>query len=273
MREFPVRCQVAAGASPLAESLKVLLLAVIVLVGPALTTTMAQPPGPELFAQEPQTPVELWGAIDYLIRTNQVKKALPYLDKFAKSRLDDVTLITIRNRYGPASFLQLMDAPDTRPYAKQLIDALVAASRRYAIQPERIARFISELSGTPEEQAYAVRHLREAGPYVIPPLVHALAQPGLPAHDRELLIRGIGQLDSSVIPALAAALESPDSLIAAAAATALGLIGDREAVPFLTYPAAASSTAPAVRTAAQEAIATLTGRPFSCAAAHSGSER
>jgi len=254
---------VAAGAGRLALSLTVLLLAVAGSVGLNLTAAKAQPPGPELFAKEPQTPLELWGAVDYLVRTGQVKKALPYLDKFAKSRPDDITLITIRNRYGPGSILQLMDDPATRPYAKPLVDALVAASRKYATQPERIARFVSELTGTPEEQDYAVRHLREAGPYAIPSLVDALARPGFSTQERELLIRNTGRLDSSVIPALAAVLDSPDSSVAAAAATALGLIGDQQAVPFLTFPAASSTTLPAVRTAAQQAITILTGRPFS----------
>jgi HEAT repeat protein len=240
----------------------VLLLALAASVGPNVPTVKAQPPGPELFAKEPQTPSELWGAVDYLIRTNQVKKALPYLDKFVKSRPDDATLITIRNRYGPGSLLRLIDDPMTRPYAKLLADSLVAASRRYATQPERIARLVSEFTGTSEEQDYAVRHLREAGPYTIPFLVNALAQPGLPARNRELLIRNLGRLDSSVIPALAAALDSPDASVAIAAATALGLIGDRQAVPFLTFSAASPDTPAAVRTAAQQAIGTLTGRPF-----------
>jgi len=223
----------------------------------------AQPPGPELFAKEPQTPLELWGAVDYLIRTNQVKKALPYLDRFMKSQPDDATLIAIRNRYGVGSILRLIDDPATRPHAKPLADTLAAASRRFATQPERIARFISELTGAPEEQAYAVRHLREAGPYAIPPLVEALSRPGISPRDHELLIRNMGRLDSSAIPALAAVLDSPDLPVAAAAATALGLIGDPQAIPFLTVPAAAPGTPPPVRAAAQAAITTLTGRAFS----------
>ncbi len=263
MCEYPVRRRVAARSGRLAMNVTASLLAMVVSVGSDLTTAKAQPPGPELFAKEPQTPLELWDAVDYLIRTHQVKKALPYLDRFAKSRTDDVTLITIRNRYGPVSILQLMDDPATMPYAKPLADALVAASRRYATQPERIARFISELTGTAEEQDYAVRHLREAGQYAIPPLVDALSRPGLSTKERELLIRNIGRLDSSVIPALAAVLDSPDSSVAAAAATALGLIGDQQAIPFLTFPAASSTTSPAVRTAAQQAIASLTGHLFS----------
>ena len=61
---------------------------------------MAQAPGPELFAKEPKTPIELWEAADYLIRTGQAKKAVPYLDKFQKSQPDDATLVAVRDRYG-----------------------------------------------------------------------------------------------------------------------------------------------------------------------------
>ncbi|HKI20975.1 MAG TPA: hypothetical protein VKA15_23990, partial [Isosphaeraceae bacterium] len=55
----------------------------------------AQVPGPELFAKEPRTPLELWEAADYLVRTGQAKKAVPYLDKFVKSQPDDATLIAV----------------------------------------------------------------------------------------------------------------------------------------------------------------------------------
>jgi len=39
--------------------------------------TAAQAPGPNSFAREPRTPLELWSAIDYLARTGQSKKAVP----------------------------------------------------------------------------------------------------------------------------------------------------------------------------------------------------
>ena len=88
-----------------------------------------QVPGPELFAKEPRTSLELWDAIDYLVQTNQVKKALPYLDKFMKSKPDDATLIAIRNRFGAGSILRLSDDPLTRSFAKPLTEALVAAAQ------------------------------------------------------------------------------------------------------------------------------------------------
>jgi len=240
-----------------------LTFVLVVPVVPGLRpSALAQVPGPELFAKDPQTPLELWDAVDYLLRTDQTKKAVPYLDKFMKSQPDDATLIAIRNRYGVGSILRLSDNAATRSFAKPLVDAMVAAARKYATQPERIARFITELTGTPEEQDYAVRHLREAGPDAVPFLVNALSRPDLSAEDRRLMVHHIGRLDRSAVPPLVAVLDSPDPALAADAATALGMIGDKQAVPHLTFLAASASASPPVRAAAQAAIAHLTGRPF-----------
>jgi HEAT repeat protein len=225
-------------------------------------SALAQVPGPELFAKEPQTPLELWDAVDYLLRTDQPKKAAPYLDKFLKSRFNDATLITIRNRYGLASILRLSDDAATRPFAKPLVDAMITATRKYATRPERISELITELTRTPPEQDYAVRHLREAGPDAVPFLIEALSRPDLSVNDRRLMVHNIGRLDHSAVPPLIAVLDSPDATLAADAATALGKIGDTHAIPHLTFPAAFTATPRAVRDAAQAAIADLTGRPF-----------
>ena len=53
----------------------------------------------------------------------------------------------------------------------------------------------------------------------------------------------MGRLDRSAVPPLVAVLDSPDPALAADAATVLGMIGDKEAVPFLTFPAASPSCA------------------------------
>jgi HEAT repeat protein len=233
-----------------------------ILVPAVGTSARGQAPGPELFAKEPRTPLELWDAVDYLVRTDQAKKAVPYLDKFVKANPDERTLIAIRNRYGAGSILQLGDHDATRPYVQPLIESLVKASREFAIRPERIARFVSELTGTADERAYAVRHLREAGPDAIPPLVEALSRPDLSEPDRRLIVDSIGRLDRSVIPPLAAVLDSPDPKLAADAALALGLIGDRSAIAPLTFAAVSPDTAPPVRLAAQEAVAKLSQLPF-----------
>ncbi|MGP0067324.1 MAG: HEAT repeat domain-containing protein [Isosphaeraceae bacterium] len=244
-------------------NLPVLAAIAVVLALPYLSpSAMAQAPGPELFAKEPKTPIELWEAADYLIRTGQAKKAVTYLEKFLKAQPDDATLVALRDRYGSGSFLRLDEDPATRPFLRPLVDSLALAARRYATQPDRIARSIAELTLTPDEQDYAVRRLREAGPYAVPFLVEALRRPGLSDADRGLLVRNMGRLEPSTIPALAAALESSEPAVATAAATAMGSIGDALAVPFLTFWAASPGAKPEVRTAAQAAIARLTGRPF-----------
>ena len=222
----------------------------------------AQAPGPELFAKEPRTPLELWDAIDYLVRTDQTKKALPYLDKFMKSKPDDGTLIAIRNRFGPGSILRLSDDPVTRPFAKPLAEALVVAARNYTTRPERIKRFIGSLTKTAPEREYAIRRLREAGAYAVPFLVKALSRKGLPDKDRQQILHAMGQLDYSAVPPLVAVLDGPDPVLAADAARALGMIGDLRAIPFLTAPAALPDTPPGLRSAAREAIPRINGHSF-----------
>jgi HEAT repeats len=223
----------------------------------------AQVPGPELFAKEPRTPLELWEAADYLVRTGQAKKAVPYLDKFVKSQPDDATLMAVRDQYGLGSILRLDDHVATRPFAEPIAKSMAEAAHKYATRPERIARFVAELTKSREEQDYAVRRLREAGPYAVPFLVDELSRPGLSAEDRKLVVDNMSRLDRSAVPPLIAALDSLDPTIAADAAKVLGKIGDKAAVPFLTFAAASPASPPALRHAAQAAIAQLTRQPYS----------
>src|SRR4051812_44472314 len=143
-----------------------------------------QVPGPESFAKEPQTPLELWDAVDYLVRTGQTKQAAPYLNKFLKSNPDDATLLQIRDRYGIGSILRLEDAPETRGHAEALAQMVNAAARRNATRPERIDRFVDALTKSSEEQSYAIQRLHEAGPYAVPSLLKAIDRPNESREDR-----------------------------------------------------------------------------------------
>jgi HEAT repeat protein len=244
------------------RSLFVLLPALLPVVASISAPAFAQAPGPELFAKEPRTPMELWEAVDYLLRTSQVKAALPYIDKFMKANPDAGTWIAIRNRFGPGSILRLTDDPLTEPFAKPLSEAMLAATRSEAQRPERIARYIKTLNGTRPEQQYAVRRLREAGPFAVPLLVQALNRPGLSAENRQQIVDNMGELDRSAVPPLVAALDSPDPVLATDAAAVLGMIGDKRAIPPLTEKAASRQLPEAVRKTAERAIARLTGLPF-----------
>ena len=111
-------------------SLAVFLTLMILNIRGLSLPAVAQVPVPELFAKEPGAPLKLWDAIDYLLRTDQAKKALPDLDKFLKSRPDEVTLISIWNRYGAGPNLRLSDNDLTRPFAIFLAEAMVASARK-----------------------------------------------------------------------------------------------------------------------------------------------
>ena len=179
-----------------------------------------------------------------------------------KSKPDDATLNIIRQRYGPTSILSLGDDRLTRPFAEPLAEAMVAAARKVATEPKRIEGFVAALTRTDEEQDYAVRRLREAGADAVPFLVEALLRPGLSAEDRRKILKNVARLDRSAVPPLAAVLDSPDPILAADAATALGSIGDTRSIPHLTFPAASPKAEATFRQAAQGAIARLTGRSF-----------
>lgn len=239
------------------------LLAVLVPATAGLSSpTFAQVPGPESFAQEPRTPLELWSAIDYLDRTGQSPKAVPYLERFLKTQTSDEDFVEIRNRHGIGSILRLADNPATARFAEPISRMMADASQRYATQPERLAGFVAGLTGTPSEQDFGVARLKEAGPLAVPAILEALKRPGIRPEERVLLVRSLGRLDSSAVPPLLAVLDSGDTSLSADAAMALGHIGDPRAVPFLTYPASAVEVAPATREAAQAAIGRLTGRSF-----------
>jgi HEAT repeat protein len=240
--------------------LAIVFTSVLALV-PLVPAALGQAPGPESFAKEPKTPLELWDAVDYLVRTGQPGAAVPYLSAFLKSSPDDAALLQIRDRYGAGSVLRLEEYKETRPLVKPVLDLLTAAARRHATDSDRLRRAIAALSKSREEQSYGLERLRQAGPYAIPALVETLQDANLPPETRELIVANMGRLDPVVVPALVAVLDSPDRLLGAAAADALASIGDARAIPFLTFPAA-QSTDNALRSSARRAIAVLTGRDF-----------
>jgi hypothetical protein len=217
----------------------------------------AQVPGPESFARQPQTPLELWDAADYLIRTGQASRAEPYLKSFLAANPDDATLLEVRDRYGAGSFLRLEDNPATQPYAADIAGRVNAAAVRRARDPGRLDDAIQALNGSPGEQSYGLRRLREAGPYAVPALVSAIQKAGA---NRQPLADALGRLDRTSVPALVTVLDAPDAQLAADAATALARINDPRAVPYLLHPAGTSQDDP-LRRAARDALSHLTGHP------------
>ncbi len=225
-------------------------------------TARAQAPGPDLFAVDPKSADELWEAVDYLTRTGQGRQAVPYIESFNKLDVDDAELLKLRDRFGAGSFLRLSDDPATKPFAKPMIDRLVAASQRLQADPERIKKYVPALLASPAEQDHAVDRLRESGSFAVPAIAAEIDKHDATSPKRERLVYNAGRLDTSSVPAWIAVLDAPDPALAGDAARILGDLGDRRAIPFLTYPAAAADSPPALKAAAAFAIEKLTGKPF-----------
>lgn len=215
-------------------------------------------PGLESFATQPETPLELWDAVSYLTRVGRYDQAAPLVDRFLQSNPDDATLLEIRSRFGLGSVLRLQDDPRTAAAVGPLIDLIRGAADRNARRADLIRRSIARLTGTPLERSEALRRLRSSGPYAVPELLRAIAAAEPGSIERQLLISGLGELEPRAVPAVLGALESPDADLAAAAARALGMIGDRRALPFLVAEAAgAADGREAARDAARKAIGAL----------------
>lgn len=233
--------------------------AVVPALGPA--PARAQAPGPGSFAKPPETPLEYWDAVDYLVRTAQARQAVPYLEAFLRSNPPDDVLLQIRDSYGPGSFLRLEDDPATKPYAERVTKMMTDAAQRQARDPERLQRFTEALLGFPAEQRYGLEQLRHAGPHAVPALFEALQQPGRTPAEQATLVTAMSRLERNATPALVAGLDAPEPNIAADAAEALGRLGDPRAVPFLAYPAGTAEET-VVREPARQAIHRITGRSF-----------
>lgn len=218
-------------------------------------------PGAESFAVPPKTPLEQWDAASYLLSTGQVQQAIPYLNAFLKSNPDDATLIQVRDQYGLGSILQLSDHPETQALAEPLLKRVADALRRRATDPARLETSLDELTGTPDQQALGIDHLRQAGPQAVPAIVRRLARTDLSPEQRALLVRNLGRLDARAVPALIAALDAPRPQVGRDVADVLGQIGDRRAVVPLTYAAARPGADPAAQQAASQALARLSPQP------------
>ncbi|WZO98546.1 hypothetical protein EP7_000126 [Isosphaeraceae bacterium EP7] len=225
------------------------------------SSSFAQAPGPETFAVQPQTPIELWGAVDYLVRTEQAPAALPYLRQFLASEPSDATWLDIRDRFGEASILRLQDAPETRAQAPKLLGRLADAERRAVTAPGRLEAAIDSLEKSPEERAFAQQRLREAGPYAVPLLAQALAKDGLGDETRQVLKDALNALDDRAVPPMAAAALAAGPQ-AEALADAIGKIRDARALAALVALESNPKADPAARQAARTAIVRITGVAF-----------
>jgi len=207
------------------------------------------------------TPAEWFQVAEILARQDRPDLAKQYLKKVLDANLDAAGLNELADRFGSAAFARMAARKELLPEAGTLADAVLAAVRAQRQSPERLAELVSQLS-SPDERTRdeAAAALRESGPAAVAPLVAALGDPAR-ADQHARLRRILAVLGADAVEPLLAYLESPEPKFVAKVINALAQIDDRDASLYLLAPYASPESDPAVRTAAEAALARQFGRP------------
>jgi CheY-like chemotaxis protein len=222
-----------------------------------------------LFFKKPETVPEFFRAIQYELEVGKYDLAAEFLDGFLAKNPTDEDLIQLEEKYGISAFLRLLaidkwvdDAKANAEFKKKaatLVERVGDVVRKNLADPKRLAKFIKNLSGTPEERAYSLAQFRKAGPYAVPPLIEELIQT---KDDRELhatILDVLARLPRNALPPLLAALDMPDAQIRAELLSVLDRRADPNAVPYLWYLAGAPNQPSSLRSTARALLARLVG--------------
>jgi hypothetical protein len=212
-----------------------LAAALLLAAGPAVA------PAQDPRVEPPRTPAEFWSAVEFELNTGQYESAAFYLRGLLAANPTDQDFIAIeRDRGGMATFLRLRTVPqwsadakvnaEDRQLAEQVIERATAALKKTLGDPQRIARFIQNLSATPEERAYAVTELQRSGAQAMPQLVATLQAERDP--ERRAIILGVlPRLFADTVQPLLAATDMQDPVTKVQLLTALGARNDLAILP------------------------------------------
>jgi HEAT repeat protein len=205
--------------------------------GKAVTRAIGQAPGLESFAVQPETPMELIDAIDYLIRVGREDQALPLAQRLVALNPDKETLIEIRHRIGSAKLLSLQSTQSERlrSVMARFAGSVAQASAETALDEGRILGLIKLLSASREESELAAERLSRVGSPVVGSFIKALTAPDISPKTRRDIQFALNELETSALPGLIGALRHPDPKVRSAMVEALGSIGDARALPWMVY--------------------------------------
>jgi len=131
-----------------------------------------------VLAANPLTPRERVRAADVLLRLNRPDLAKQMLEQVLKSPLDDVTLLSLNQEFGSATFFRFASRPELAPEGANLATAVFDAVRRQRSDPSYLATLVTDLCQSPADRWYDLAEsLIKAGPVVVKPLCEVLLDP------------------------------------------------------------------------------------------------
>jgi len=219
------------------------------------------------FFKKPENAMEFWAALNFEIGVGKFDLALDYLKGFMgkdpKTRspaATDQELVDIEEAEGMSVFLRLLTIKELREEAKPLLERVTAAVKKHVGDPGRIAKYIHNLSATPEERAFAINELRRSGPAAVPQLVEALAATeGATEHAKILSV--FTELGKNIVPPLLAALDIDNTSLKVEILEILHQRTDTSAVPYLWFPSASPRQPDLIRKNSRELLAFLLSVP------------
>src|ERR1700730_7494513 len=106
--------------------------------------------------KKPETASEFWAAMKYEIDVGSYNLAAGYLKEFLAKNPTDQELLDIEAKEGLTGFLQLQTIPALRKDSTTLLERVSQVLQRHLADPQRIKKFIGNLSASTEERVYAI---------------------------------------------------------------------------------------------------------------------
>jgi hypothetical protein len=241
-----------------------------------------------VFFKKPETTPEFWAAIKFEIQVGKFDVAALHLDqmlaklsaKAAKLKEEGKSpedaygdLVAIEEVEGFSSFLRLKgvrqwtDSPgfqkQTEKNVEALLDRLTTALDKQLGDPERVKKFIDNLSApTPEERAFAFAQLARARGRASPYLLQELKrEPGSVKQQR--LLEAMAKLEPDIMPPMLEALNARDAKDAADIELRVALLelirrrAEKRAIPYLWHLSSSRKYPERVRNSAAATLAYL----------------
>ena len=190
------------------------------------------------------------GLLDEIARLDK-EHAEP--ERIAKARAD----VKRKKAYEDAVQLNRQANQDV----EDLINQTSAAVRKVLNDPQRIKRYVANLTASPEEKAYALKELYRSGGAVAPYLLDAWKAAG-PA-ERPTILEAMRRLGPDILPGLAAALDSDDTGLKLDLIHLFRQRGAFEMAPHLWFLTASPAQPESVRRAALAVLSAFLDTPAS----------
>lgn len=175
------------------------------------------------FPKKPQNTAEYWRALQFSIAQGKYDVAAEYLKGLLAGNPTEKDLITIEDAEGIAKFLNLRNIPrwsddkkldgEAKQSVEDLIQRVSTATRKLRADGDRIAKYLRNLSASPEEREFAIRELRKSGAAVMPYLIGTVASADV--QERANILSVLPLFDTDTVAPLLASFDLANPVLRA----------------------------------------------------------